>query len=802
MKNRVNEVLAPVFIQRINWASQSSPRRNLCGSWIKLLLLISVTGLSACHKASKHSREVALAQTPTETPNPINGDAKPALSVKLPDLLRTNKESLIKAQTTGASSWEWSQISGPGSISFQNLFEANTTVRADKDGVYLIRLTVRNEQGQTAFNEMTLQWDTEAPTVLISQEVRAFQSLILDGKVGSDTAKLEWSQVSGPGNIVFETKDAKSTRVTAPVDGTYTLRLTAADDLGNQRFAEMQLIWDSVAPTVSVGQDIITNQEVLVNAMSVDAVSFAWSKISGPGAITFSSATAEDTSVKASVDGNYVLRLTITKASGATAFDDLILTWDTTPPLVSLGMDRSSRYRATVDAVTEGGLTYRWSQKAGSGIAIFSNPNSEDTSITTNLAGNYEFELLVTDQAGNSASDRLIISFEYDLRVLAKQLSGGGSGTCAVLDDDSLSCWGYNYEGELGYGDNKDRYMPPAFGLNIGSGKTAVAVSTGYAHSCAILNDSSVKCWGQNAFGELGYGDQMPHNMPPAQPINLGTGRTAKAIATGFSHSCALLDDASIKCWGSNGSGQLGYGDFKNRLIPPQTSINLGAGRTAKSISLGAYHSCATLDDNSIKCWGSNADGQLGYGDRSTRSAPAVNSLSFPVGLSVASVSAGHYHTCAILSDSSLRCWGRNSNGQLGYGDLTGRSAPAASAVEFGTSARLLSVTGGLLHSCALFDDGSLQCWGDNEEGQLGYGDNQNRLAPSQVPLSIGNGRVALSLSAGRLHSCALLDDRSLKCWGSNGYGQLGNGNTNNQTAIPTRSIEYGNKTSTLVTQR
>ncbi|MCX6129968.1 MAG: hypothetical protein NTX25_13015, partial [Proteobacteria bacterium] len=454
------------------------------------------------------------------------------------------------------------------------------------------------------------------------------------------------------------------------------------------------------------------------------------------------------------------------------------------------------RYRANIDAVTDGGLNYQWSQLSGPGLVSFSSAKSEDTSVVASQAGNYELQLLVTDQAGNSASDRLLVSFANELKVYAKHLSAGGSQTCSVLDDDSLSCWGYNFEGELGYGDSKDRYRTASFGINLGPHKTALHVATAYDHSCAILNDHSVKCWGQNAYGQLGYGDTTNRMAPPAQSINLGDNRTATAIFTGFSHSCAILDDDSVKCWGANGSGQLGLGDYVNRMAPPMQAIKLGPNRYARSLSLGAYHSCALLDDYSVKCWGNNSEAQLGYTDKVQRASPAINPLFFGGAQKVLSLVSGDYHSCAILDDMSLRCWGRNTDGQLGLGDTAPHLALAESKLSFAEGLHPQSLTAGLSHTCVLFDDGSVQCWGQNDEGQLGYGDTEQRYAPSASPLLMGEGRLAIALTAGRKHTCALLDDKTLKCWGSNSYGQLGNGQVSNLPAVPIKALEYENRPS------
>ncbi|RYZ50395.1 MAG: hypothetical protein EOP07_23040, partial [Proteobacteria bacterium] len=497
-----------------------------------------------------------------------------------------------------------------------------------------------------------------------------------------------------------------------------------------------------------------------------------------------------------SQDGTYVLRLTITTASGVTAYDEINFTWDTTPPTIELGQDLSSKYRATIDALTNGAISYEWKKVSGPGKVLFSAADAEDTALIVDQAGAYVIALTVSDQAGNKATDNVRIVFDYDIRVFAKQVSSGGSHSCAVLDDASVACWGYNYAQELGYGDtNKygegiDRYMPPSFPIILGAGKTAKAVAVNYSHSCAILNDDSIKCWGQNASGQLGYGDTIRRGTPAATSINLGLNRKAVSISAGFAHTCAVLDDSTVKCWGANSAGQLGYGDYQNRLLPPSTPINLGNGRLAKSLSLGAYHTCALLDDSTVKCWGNNANGQLGYGDKTIRSAPALLPINLGSGVKAVDIAAGAYHNCAATSDGNLKCWGRNKNGQLGYGDINDRLLPDSSFIDIGARG-VVSVSAGLSHTCTLMDDSSLQCWGGNEEGQLGYGDLIERHTPPQTAINFGASLVK-SLSAGRLHNCVILDDATLKCWGSNSYGQLGGGKiVDGKTPAPT-VIGYG----------
>ena len=193
----------------------------------------------------------------------------------------------------------------------------------------------------------------------------------------------------------------------------------------------------------------------------------------------------------------------------------------------------------------------------------------------------------------------------------AKAVSAGSSHTCAILDDDTLKCWGDNSQGYLGDGTTTMSRSPVA--TDLGLGRTAKAVSATTQHTCAILDDDTLKCWGNNGYGQLGDGTTTGRNTPTA--VNLGSGRTAKAISAASSHTCAILDDDTLKCWGNGGQGQLGYGDATSRTAPEATAVvNLGAGRTAKAVSTGSSHTCALLDDDTLKCWGDNIYGRVGVG--------------------------------------------------------------------------------------------------------------------------------------------------------------------------------------------
>jgi len=373
-------------------------------------------------------------------------------------------------------------------------------------------------------------------------------------------------------------------------------------------------------------------------------------------------------------------------------------------------------------------------------------------------------------------------------------ISSGAQHTCVILDGASVSCWGWNGYGQLGDGTTIDRSTPTQT-LSLGTGRPAVAVSSGWRHTCAIVDDASVSCWGDNSDGRLGDGTTTQRNTP-TQTSSLGTGRTAVAISTGGQHTCAILDDGSVSCWGDNGYGQLGDGSpFSSRNTPTQTS-SLGVGRTAVAISSGAHHSCAILDDGTVSCWGYNNDGQLGDGtnhnddnnEHNNRNTPTQTS-SLGIGRTAVAISSGEYHTCAILDDSSVSCWGSNGNGRLGDGTYTNRNTPTHTS-SLGTGRSAVSISSGNSHTCAILDDASASCWGDNWYGQLGDGTNTERNRPTQTS-SLGTGRTAVVISPGYGHTCAVLDDASVSCWGYNYYGQLADGTTTDKNK-PTQTVSLG----------
>jgi alpha-tubulin suppressor-like RCC1 family protein len=395
-----------------------------------------------------------------------------------------------------------------------------------------------------------------------------------------------------------------------------------------------------------------------------------------------------------------------------------------------------------------------------------------------------------------------------------RELSAGGSHTCAILFDGTVKCWGLNDKGQLGLGDTANRGDGPGeMGddlptVDLGTGRTATAISAGTNHTCALLDNGSVKCWGFNQTGELGLGDtasrgdgagEMGDDLPA---VDLGTGRTAVAVSAGQQYTCALLDDGSVKCWGSNFSGKLGLGDTANRgdgageMGDDLPAVELGTGRTATAVSAGGFHACALLDNGTMKCWGAGGAGALGQGSSATLGDGAgemgdnLLAIALGTGRTATAISAGTDHTCALLDNGSVKCWGQSNLGQLGLGINTsvgrvpGQMGDALAAVALGTGRTAVAVRTKFNHTCALLDDGSVKCWGWNVIGQLGLGDTDDRgeapgdMGDSLPAVALGTGRTVVAVTTGITHTCARLDDGSLKCWGQANSGQSGLGDT------------------------
>jgi len=406
-----------------------------------------------------------------------------------------------------------------------------------------------------------------------------------------------------------------------------------------------------------------------------------------------------------------------------------------------------------------------------------------------NVTGSTSSSDCLDASVGYYAANNSYFGINYD----SQKIATGTMHTCVILDDGSVSCWGAGDNGKLGNGQT-DNEATPTQTASLGVGRTAVAISAGQFHTCALLDNGSVSCWGYNGNGRLGDGTQNTR-LFPTLTSSFGVGKTAIAISAGWSHTCAILDDGNVSCWGKNVQGQLGDGTQTNRFIPTQTS-SLGEGRTAIAISAGSYHTCALLDDGSVSCWGDNSMGQIGDGDSDQGQANYIQRHN-PTPISspgnnrtIVAIDAGQYYTCAILDDGSVSCWGSNDDGQLGDGTQTDRNVTTPTS-SLGVNRTAVGITSGSLQTCAILDDGSVSCWGANNYGQLGDGTTIKRLIPTPTS-SLGINRTAVAIASGGDHTCAILDNGSVSCWGKGGNAQLGDG-TENDKLTPTQTSSLGN---------
>lgn len=333
-----------------------------------------------------------------------------------------------------------------------------------------------------------------------------------------------------------------------------------------------------------------------------------------------------------------------------------------------------------------------------------------------------------------------------------------GESHGCAIDRGALRCWGANDEGALGAGDTVDRTSPTA--LTVGRW---VAVAAGDDSTCAIDDARAVWCWGANGSGQLGLGDTLARSRPG----RVAALCDARLISGAFDHYCVIDGASRLYCWGRNSEGQLGQADEypgRNALAPLEV---MPSGRW-RAVATGDGHTCALQSDRSLWCWGRNPDGQLGLGAGTSiqiRSPQRVGTLSDWERLDVA-----QDQSCAIRAGGELYCWGAGDALPLGL-----QRAP----VRIGAFGDWSTVAVSTFAACGTRRAGGLYCWGRNAEGQLGLGTIEPRTEPALATL----GATLTGLSLGRFHGCAR-DATAVYCTGENNRGQLGVGDRNRRSVF------------------
>ncbi len=373
--------------------------------------------------------------------------------------------------------------------------------------------------------------------------------------------------------------------------------------------------------------------------------------------------------------------------------------------------------------------------------------------------------------------------------VVASVVSSADSGddhSCAVLSDSAVKCWGANSRGQLGDGTHTSSATPVQVVTSPGHPlENVVQVSAGEDFSCAVLSDHSVSCWGESDYGELGNNAIGSDVLAPAQVVGIagsGTLSGVSQVSAGGRFACALLTAGTIDCWGDGVNGQIGNGSSGGSNDPAypvhvyKTGTSGALFGSVTSLSAGNSHACA-VSAGSVYCWGLDHHGDLGTGATGSES----NNPTLVAGISATEVSASYYDTCALLSSGTVDCWGLNHEGELSQGGALPGTDSSTPVPVYSSAATPLggvsSIAVGGFHVCARLDSGITDCWGGNGDGELGNGTSANAANPGAV-YSSGTTPLAnvSQLSPGMYFTCAVLAGGTVDCWGDNNSGQLGVG--------------------------
>ncbi len=341
-------------------------------------------------------------------------------------------------------------------------------------------------------------------------------------------------------------------------------------------------------------------------------------------------------------------------------------------------------------------------------------------------------------------------------------------------------CWGLNDKGQLGDGTttNRDTATP------IPSMTDVKQIASGKSHACALKNNGEVYCWGDNSLGQLGIGS----TESSSQPKKVSSISGAVSITAGRYHTCTLLKTGDVKCWGEGNFGQLGNNRQDTAQTTPVAVQDLNG--KARAITAGNNHTCALLTTGTVKCWGANDLGQIGNGTRTLQLTPAPVSNLKNDAVHAVGIAAGGNHSCAVLSDSSAKCWGQNDKGQLGIG-RTGFAETTPQRLQGHYNDNIAAITAGNNHTCALTEQGGMTCWGLNTDGQLGIGDFHEYKTTPQPVTGFRYGVVGITAQANT--TCAIKSAGKVFCWGNNEFGQIGDG-TLTWRDEPTATIDMRNK--------
>lgn len=351
----------------------------------------------------------------------------------------------------------------------------------------------------------------------------------------------------------------------------------------------------------------------------------------------------------------------------------------------------------------------------------------------------------INGQLGDGTTDPALSPVATDTSgelagVTVTKVSAGDNATCALTTEGRVYCWGFGGNGALGNGSVADSAVPVAIDASgVMDDKEVIDINVMSGSACAITSDGKVYCWGSNDFGQLGNGTLVSASAPVAVDTSgvLADRRATSLGSGGFATTCVTLDDGGAACWGAGIFGSMGNGTNAVYNTTPVLVSMAGvlSGKDVAQLAVGTFHVCALTTDTTLACWGRNGEGELGIGDTTNRNVPALVDTSGVLdGLTVTTMAAGGETTCAIAGEGQVFCWGDGTYGALGAGSTASVNVPQAvdmTGVLAGQQATSVSV--GAYHSCVATASGLASCWGKGDNGQLGVGVSTE----STVPLAV-----------------------------------------------------------------
>lgn len=356
---------------------------------------------------------------------------------------------------------------------------------------------------------------------------------------------------------------------------------------------------------------------------------------------------------------------------------------------------------------------------------------------------------------------------------VAKLVTAGARHTCALTEKNEVFCWGDNADGQLGLPTSTARSERP---VKVNLPPDVKSLVAGAFHTCVLTEGFEAFCWGRNACGQVGAGDEQNPSPQPRKVIEANPGQPLQwtAIAPGRDHTCGVESGGATYCWGCNTRAQAG----NIGANPSSKPVNAGVDKqNAVAVSAGSEHTCIIGASARVRCWGSEARGALGNGP--PLSETSAGSVLAETGVAVTALAAGEHHTCGIDANRRAACWGDNTYGQLGNPDAGVALASPETRVFVPQST---AIGAGAGFSCVIAGDSTVRCFGTNANGELGRSgphDTETHPLPEPVahPVAPSAELKAKNIGVGREHACAVLDGTSeVVCWGKGADGQLGDG--------------------------